>query len=70
MEVNEWAALVDVYLPTVRMAEHEDSVKQTVTLPAWLNSAAQELGSTSLRCCKDALKAAIRSQRHSAGHSM
>ena len=67
LEENERAALVDVYMPTVRMAEHENSVKQTVTLPAWLNSAAQELGLNISQVLQEALKAAIRPQRHSAG---
>ena len=41
---NERAVLVDVYMPSVRMAGVNRSVSRTVTLPAWLNAAAQERG--------------------------
>ena len=41
VEANERAMLVDVYMPTVRMAQVNRSVNRTVTLPAWLNAAAQ-----------------------------
>ena len=39
---NEHAVLIDVYMPTVRMAHINRSVNRTVTLPAWLNAAALE----------------------------
>jgi predicted RNase H-like HicB family nuclease len=39
---NERAVLVDVYMPSVRNANVNKSVSRTVTLPAWLNAAAQE----------------------------
>lgn len=41
-ENNECVVLVDVYMPSIRMAQNNRSVNRTVTLPAWLNSAAQE----------------------------
>ena len=37
---NERTTLVDVYMPSIRMAENNKSVNRTVTLPAWLNSLA------------------------------
>ncbi|MBR1454415.1 MAG: type II toxin-antitoxin system HicB family antitoxin [Lachnospiraceae bacterium] len=37
---NERTLLVDVYMPSVRMAENSKAVNRTVTLPAWLNSLA------------------------------
>lgn len=40
-EENERAVLIDVYMPAVRMAQVNRSVNRTVTLPAWLNAAAQ-----------------------------
>ena len=40
---NERAVLIDVYMPSVRMANITRSVNRTVTLPAWLNAAALEL---------------------------
>ena len=38
---NERGVLVDVYMPAVRMAQNNRAVNRTVTLPAWLNAAAQ-----------------------------
>ena len=42
LESNEQAALVDVYMPAVRLSQENRSVNRTVTLPAWLNAAALE----------------------------
>ena len=42
LEANERAVLVDVYMPSIRMAQVNRSVSRTVTLPAWLNAAALE----------------------------
>lgn len=39
---NKRAVLVDVYMPSVRMAQKNRSVNSTVTLPAWLNVLALE----------------------------
>ena len=39
---NERAVLIDVYMPSIRMAHVNKSVNRTVTLPAWLNAAALE----------------------------
>lgn len=44
VESNERAVLIDVYMPSVRMAQETRSVNRTVTLPAWLNAAALEHG--------------------------
>lgn len=41
---NERAALIDVYMPAVRLSQEARSVSRTVTLPAWLNAAALEKG--------------------------
>lgn len=43
-EENERTVLVDIYMPSVRMAQVNRSVNRTVTLPAWLNAAAVEKG--------------------------
>ena len=40
LDTNEQAVLVDVFMPSVRMAQSNRSVNRTVTLPAWLNAAA------------------------------
>lgn len=53
---NERAVLVDVYMPSVRMAAVNRSVSRTVTLPAWLNAAAQERGVNFSQVLQDALK--------------
>ena len=37
LQDNEKAVLVDVYMPSIRMAQINRSVSRTVTLPAWLN---------------------------------
>lgn len=34
--------LIDVYMPSVRLANVNRAVNRTVTLPAWLNAAALE----------------------------
>ncbi len=39
---NERAVLIDVYMPSIRMAQVNRSVNRTVTLPAWLNAVALE----------------------------
>lgn len=39
---NERAVLIDVFMPSVRMANVNKSVNRTVTLPAWLNAMALE----------------------------
>ena len=44
LETSEHAALIDVYMPSVRLSQEARSVNRTVTLPAWLNAAALEKG--------------------------
>lgn len=39
---NQQVTLVDVYMPSVRMAENNRSVNRMISLPAWLNAAAME----------------------------
>ena len=53
---NERAVLVDVYMPSVRMAQVNKSVNRTVTLPAWLNAAALEKSINFSQVLQDALK--------------
>ena len=55
-EENEKAVLVDVYMPSVRMAQVNKSVNRTVTLPAWLNAAAMERNINFSQVLQDALK--------------
>ena len=56
VEKNEKSALIDVYMPTIRMAGVTRSVNRTVTLPAWLNAAASEKGVNFSQILQDALK--------------
>ena len=55
-ESNEKAVLVDVFMPSVRMAEVNRSVNRTVTLPAWLNAAALERNVNFSQVLQDALR--------------
>jgi len=56
---NERAVLVDVYMPSIRMAKINRSVNRTVTLPAWLNAAALEHNINFSQVLQDALKAQL-----------
>lgn len=58
-EGNERSVLIDVYMPSVRMAQVNKSVNRTVTLPAWLNSAALERNINFSQVLQDALKAQL-----------
>ena len=55
-EENERAVLVDVYMPSIRMAQVNRSVSRTVTLPAWLNAAALERNVNFSQILQEALK--------------
>lgn len=44
LEANERAVLIDVFMPSIRMAKENRAINRTVTLPAWLNAAALEKG--------------------------
>ena len=56
---NEKAVLIDVYMPSVRMAEDIISVNRTVTLPAWLNAAAVERNINFSQTLQEALREKI-----------
>ena len=53
---NENTVLIDVYMPSIRMANVNRSVNRTVTLPAWLNAAALERNINFSQVLQDALK--------------
>lgn len=59
IQENERAILVDVYMPSVRMAQNNRSVNRTVTLPAWLNAAALERNINFSQVLQDAIKSQI-----------
>lgn len=56
LQPNERASLIDVYMPSVRMAQVNHSVSRTVTLPAWLNALALEHNLNFSQVLQDALK--------------
>ena len=53
------AVLIDVYMPSIRLAAVNKSVSRTVTLPAWLNAAALERNVNFSQILQDALKAQL-----------
>lgn len=56
VEDNERSVLIDVYMPSIRLARVNRSVNRTVTLPAWLNAAALERNVNFSQVLQDALK--------------
>lgn len=58
-EPNERAVLIDVYMPSIRQANVNRSVNRTVTLPAWLNSAALEHNINFSQLLQEALKSQL-----------
>ena len=55
-ESNERVVLIDVYMPSIRMAQTNRSVSRTVTLPAWLNAIALEHNINFSQVLQEALK--------------
>lgn len=53
---NERVVLIDVYMPSIRMANENRAVNRTVTLPAWLNAAALERNINFSQVLQEALK--------------
>ena len=53
---NEKVVLIDVFMPSYRMANVNRSVNRTVTLPAWLNAAALEVNLNFSQVLHEALK--------------
>ena len=56
LQDNERVVLIDVYMPSVRMANQNRAVNRTVTLPAWLNAAALERNINFSQLLQEALK--------------
>ena len=59
LEENETAGLIDVYMPSIRLANETKAVNRTVTLPAWLNAAALERNVNFSQVLQDALKSML-----------
>lgn len=53
---NETVNLIDVYMPSIRMAQENKSVNRMVTLPAWLNAIALEHNINFSQVLQEALK--------------
>ena len=60
---NERAVLVDVYMPSIRMAKVNRAVNRTVTLPAWLNAAAMERNINFSQVLQEALMTKIQANK-------
>ena len=68
LKPNERAVLVEVFMPSIRMANSNRSVNRTVTLPAWLNALALEHNINFSQTLQDALKEKLRiTPLHTAG---
>ncbi len=57
---NETVALIDIFMPSVRMGNENKAVKRTVTLPAWMNARAMELGVNFSQVLQEALREKMR----------
>ncbi len=53
---DQRAVLVQIYMPAVRSAISKASVKKTLTIPAWLNAAAEEHKVNFSQTLQEALK--------------
>lgn len=56
LESRQRAALIDIYMPAVRLAGINKAVTRTVTVPAWLNAAALGQGFNFSQVLQEALK--------------
>ena len=57
LKKNCIAVLIDVFMPSVRMAAKTSFVKKTLSLPAWLAALADEKKVNCSKIFQDALKA-------------
>ncbi|MDF2886608.1 MAG: hypothetical protein K0R23_993 [Lacrimispora sp.] len=60
---NERAVLIDVYMPSIRLARVNRSVNRTVTLPAWLNAVALEHDINFSQVLQEAIKSQLHINR-------
>ncbi len=58
---NQRAQLIEVYMPLIRDAVSTQSVKKTLTIPAWMNDAAEEAGVNFSQLLQSALKKLLQS---------
>lgn len=59
LEDGEVIAMIDVFMPSIRLSQKNRAVNRTVTLPAWLNAKAIECGINFSQLLQDAIKKEI-----------
>jgi predicted RNase H-like HicB family nuclease len=59
IEGNEVIAMIEVFMPSIRLNQKNKAVNRTVTLPAWLNAKALECGINFSQLLQDAIKKEI-----------
>ncbi len=63
LEDGEVIAMIDVFMPSIRLNQKNKAVNRTVTLPAWLNAKAIECGINFSQLLQDAIKREISSSQ-------
>ena len=61
LETNQRVMLVEVYMPLIRDAISTQAVKKTLTIPAWLNEAAEKEGVNFSQLLQSTLKKVLQS---------
>lgn len=61
LEDGEVIAMIDVFMPSIRLNQKNKAVNRTVTLPAWLNAKAIECGINFSQLLQDAIKRELNS---------
>lgn len=56
LEKNDVVSLIDVFMPSIRLASRNKAVNRTVTLPAWLNAKALEYNINFSQLLQEAIK--------------
>lgn len=60
-EANQRVMLIEVYMPLIREAVSTQSVKKTLTIPAWMNEAAEKEGVNFSQILQASLKRILQS---------
>lgn len=63
LEAGEVVAMIDVFMPSIRLNQKNKAVNRTVTLPAWLNAKAVECGINFSQLLQEAIKQEISASR-------
>lgn len=59
LDGGEAIAIIDVFMPAIRLNQMNKAVSRTITLPAWLNAKAQEYGINFSQLLQEAIKREI-----------